>query len=120
MENQDEKPKFPVTFDKCPVCGSTERITDSVKAEEVAKGKLAPDAELVVLGLPVPITDQHHVYSSITIPMLMCLSTICAKCGAVYCVSASRQDGQPKFQPSTPPGPTSPFMNRTQRRHPTP
>lgn len=35
--------EFPLTYDKCPICGGKERVLENIANEEKAKGKLSKD-----------------------------------------------------------------------------
>ena len=86
-ENEDEKTiSFPLTFDKCPSCGSTDRIANIIGEQEKAKGKIRKIATCVAFMQTMIITDP--VIAVISAPSLTIGYDVCAECGTVYCVFA--------------------------------
>lgn len=88
--------KFPLTFDKCPSCGSAERIANVIGEEEKAKGKITKTAMCVAFLQTIIITDP--VKSVLSAPALTTGYDVCAKCGAVYCVFAEVTNAQPHIK----------------------
>lgn len=127
LKPQDEL-KFPMKFDKCPVCGSTKRIAETLRDEEAAKGKVPKDCLMVVLQAVTPITEMKTIMLGLSIvPLLTCQIDICADCGTLYSIAVHKQDiptGElqkmmgiaPQPRPIPPLGPQ--IFNRQQRRHP--
>ncbi len=91
-------PAFPLTFDKCPACGSTERIAESIGEQEKAKGKIRETARFAVFTQAVIIADPTRIV--ISAPMLNAGYDVCMKCGAVYCTFAELTTAQPRFKGS--------------------
>ena len=92
MGEKTEQPselKFPLDFAKCPNCGSTQRLADSVMKAEVARGRPLGKSIAVAavfqaaIGTPTLIGQQ--------IPMLSVFADFCVNCGALYCVHAEVQ-----------------------------
>ncbi len=80
----DTKPKFPMVFDKCPSCGSEERIANSVLKSEQANGKLKDVKAAFLFQQQSLIAPQNMRFLSA--PMIMTFYDACAKCGTVFCV----------------------------------
>ena len=81
------------SFDKCPACGSTERIVAQADKELQDAGRIkvlpnqrhVPGLPLqVALGAPSALMSQQYV--------LRATWDICAKCGAPHYVEADLQD----------------------------
>jgi len=126
QETQDEGLKFPITHDACPVCGRLRSITQRVRDEEVAKGKVPKDLPVVALRAVSPITEMKTILLGLSIvPVLTHELDVC-ECGIVYSVNSVRQDmptsdvqkmlgivAQPRQAPISGFNP----LNRQQRRH---
>ena len=89
-----EQPKkelaFPIITDKCPVCGSTERVAQIVGEEEATKGKLPKGTPMSLLTSPSVMADMKAIMLSIgKVTVLISIFDVCANCHAVY---ASRID----------------------------
>lgn len=83
-----EKGRFPIIVEKCPNCGSTERMAKlAYDQEAVVKGKappaLAADAAVIVTPLFQP------AMAVLTVPSLIKRYDDCARCGTRYCVEAT-------------------------------
>jgi hypothetical protein len=109
-KNVDEKSRFPMTFDKCPSCGSTKRVAGMIGDEEKAKGRIRKEGLAVAFIQQVVINDP--TITVLSAPALMTYYDICADCGDVYCVMA--QIGKAQSKPMNMP----PLGNRQERRHP--
>jgi len=92
----DEKSRFPMTFDKCPSCGSTARVAGMIGEEEKAKGKIRKAGIAVAFIQQVVISDPSIFVLSA--PALITYYDICAECGAVYCVLAQLGKAQPQMK----------------------
>ena len=104
--------KFPLTWDKCPVCGSTERVADKIREEKIAAGKWRPELAACIQQWIVPFIDpvKTPMFPGITkVTVLSVLVDICAnpKCGAIYCKKIEMQEtipqGGPGHQPTMKP-----------------
>jgi len=92
QETQDEGLKFPIVHDKCPVCGRPRSITQRVRDEEVAKGRVPKDMPVVALRAVSPITEMKTILLGLSIvPVLTHELDVC-ECGVVYSVNSVRQD----------------------------
>lgn len=76
------------TFDKCPHCGSTERVAESIIGPMREKGLVKKDAKSGAIISPVHLGNPHAMLQALTIPSLLTIADICAKCGTIYCVYA--------------------------------
>jgi len=90
--------KFPLTFEKCPSCGSTRRIAGEMLKQEQAKGKLT--------DIKVTFLFRHQSLMAnpsgrfISAPMIHSFYDTCVECGTVYCIVATVQavmPGMPKM-----------------------
>ena len=86
--------EFPVQFDKCPACQSTRKITDAIREEEIAKGKMSPDTVLYIGQTATPILDPKRALALISVPVIIAYYNICFDCGCYYCVRADKIQGQ--------------------------
>lgn len=82
-----EQSRFPIIIEKCPNCGSTERMVQLFYDEEVAKGKVKP-ARAADVGIIVTPLFQPTM-AVLTVPTLLKRYDDCARCGARYCVEAT-------------------------------
>lgn len=120
MAEKVKKLKFPMDFDKCPVCGSHRRVVDEVKKEEIAKGKIRPEKKAALTKMGVAVTDAVKIKGVLTVPLVTAMVDICADCGALYAVQVDRTEEDPgKFAviQQTPVMPTAgklkiPFMGQ--------
>ena len=125
QETQDEGLKFPIVHDACPVCGRARPITQIVRDEEAAKGRVPKDLPVAAINAVAPVTEMKTILLGLSIvPVLTHQLDVC-ECGAVYAVNSVRQDmptGDLQKvmgivrQPQQPP-PGFPGQNRQQRRH---
>ena len=83
---------FPMTWEKCPVCGDTRQVANEVKEEQKAKGKIGPGFNTAIAMLNSLILDPRKIVGQLTAPILTSYLDICAKCGVVYCVRIDRQE----------------------------
>lgn len=101
---------FPLKWDKCPVCGSTRRVVETVKDEAAAKGKVGQDLKTALIQVQLPVIDPRKVSSQLTATILTAFIDICQDCGAAYCIEMNRSE-QPinvKVVGQLPPGHQSP------------
>lgn len=79
---------FPIKFDKCPVCGSTERVAEIAGDELKAAGRMSKDSRIVMFATNTPIVDATRLLSHVMAPTLISLYDVCAnpKCGNFYCI----------------------------------
>ena len=127
QETPNQGLKFPIMHDKCPHCGSTQRVAETVANEEVAKGKLSKDIRIVAMRAITPVADIKIIMMGLSIvPVLTFEFDQCAnpECGAFYPVATNRQDMpasevQKMMGIAPQPPQTLGFqgLNRQQRRH---
>lgn len=82
----------PITYDKCPHCNSTERVTKVAWDEEVAKGKLPKEITPSLGTVTLPLIDQRKPPPAF-FSILACYFDICLKCGTMYCWRIERRSG---------------------------
>lgn len=86
---------FPLEFSKCPACQSTCKITDIIREEEIAKGKMSPDIVLYIGRTITPLLDpSKRALAVFSVPGIVAYYNICAECGCYYCVRAEKAQGQ--------------------------
>lgn len=92
------------------MCGTNERIVGQVWQEEVEKGKVRREIH--------PSCNTHHVAvadparpPTLTVPILVFLEDVCAKCGTRYIYRVELTQGQPAMGP---PGKIPPSSFSTQ------
>jgi len=93
--------KFPMTFDKCPMCGCEETITQVAWAEEAEKGKVVKDTPVAAQHLQIPLMDPKKP-PLLTVGILLIQADFCAGCGMLYSRNAQTITGQVNMGP--PPG----------------
>ena len=107
--------KFPITFDKCPNCGSNKRIAEIVTNEEIEKGRIEPGNKTAFMIAKTVITDPKtlkFIISSKEVVVLLGAFDACADCGTLYCISASKGTGTVGTQAMTPTGKMPPGFGR--------
>lgn len=121
MNTEKKHPPFLVTHEKCPVCGSTERLGQQV-VDELKKDKALPEAFAYAgVTLQAPLFDPMHppsiLATAFTIKGLILCIDVCANpdCGVVYCTRFDVVDRPAQIVPQPPPGQQG--LNRQQRRH---
>lgn len=98
---------FPMTWEKCPVCGDTRQVANEVKEEQKAKGKIGPGFNTAIAMLNSLILDPRKIVGQLTAPILTSYLDICAKCGVVYCVHIDRLEQNLSVKPSAPEKPSA-------------
>lgn len=101
---------FPMKFDKCPVCGSTERIAEMEGNSLKAAGRMKKDAKVVMYTIQTPIVDATRILHSAIAPILISFYDECSKCGNFYCTEVNKVMAQVDVQPqkiNMPPPPGS-------------
>lgn len=80
------KSKFPMEFNKCPICGCLDTTCRlAYKQEVVDKGK-GPEAFASSEKRPVPLLDPRS--AMLSVPALLEHYDTCARCGMRYCTKA--------------------------------
>ena len=95
QETQNEGLTFPIVHDKCPMCGWTKKVTETMRDEAAAAGKVPKDCHMVAMRAVTPITEIQTIMRGLSIvPVLTYEFDVCANpdCGAFYCVQILRQD----------------------------
>lgn len=105
-EKKEEEVKFPLGFNKCPVCGSTRGVVNSVVEREKAKGKVGKEKRLG-LALVALVWDMSKVV--LEYPIIMVAAEMCADCGALYGGQALEMKGTPPGPGQNVPGGMKPF-----------
>ena len=86
--------KFPLTFERCPNCGGTRRLAQSILEQEKEKGKILGEEVKAAIFTPPPtiITDPRAI--SLSSPAIVTHYDVCIEkvgdglCGTLYCVRA--------------------------------
>ena len=103
MPEEEKELKFPLTWSKCPNCGSTRRIAGEIIEQERKKGRIGEGVTAVsFVAPPIMIADPRKII--LASPMLMTFYDVCADCGTLYCVRAEMKTVTPKIKPANPPG----------------
>ncbi len=79
-----EKLNFPLTFDKCPLCGDDRTVARMVADGEVDKGKITPGMATGTGIGSMSIADPTKTV--LVAPALTWLKDICVGCGFEYVV----------------------------------
>lgn len=99
--------KFPLDFTKCPVCGSTERLAETLVKQEQENSKIGKDAKPFLFQEQTLIMDPRKVVLSF--PVALSFYDVCLNCGTVYCVHAELARGTPQMKQAPPGGNMKPF-----------
>ena len=96
------------TFDKCPVCGSTERFVG-----DIAKEQGLENAEMYGINcMPSkimfggPVVDQKKMAGALigaTFPFFAAPLDACSNCGCVYTIRQEIHAAKKSITPATPP-----------------
>ena len=112
----DNEQQIIAEFDKCPGCGSTNRLAGSVADEQKAKGLLGEDWKLGIYQMGGVIVDPNKVNQMLVgtkVPVVSALVDVCMDCGMIFAVRLVR--GEKSLQavqmPPLPPGSSLPPMS---------
>lgn len=96
--------KFPMEFNKCPICGCPDTVCQIATEELKEKGKILRGAFVSLEKVIVPLEQPHLVA---TVSLLVCHYDVCAECGTRYCTRVDRTTGmaQPIMGPGKGPPP---------------
>jgi len=97
---------YPVRFDKCPNCGSNQRIVEEKVSSEIAKGNLPPGTRIPALVSQAPIYNPQMVTKLIAsrpVNILVGFYDVCADCGTLYCIEMLEQSALMSVKPNNPP-----------------
>jgi hypothetical protein len=103
-------------FDRCPNCGSSEKLMESIADEQRKKGLIGKDVKYGLHELGGPVLDGRMVGKLLIgskVPEAYCLLDCCLACGTIYATRITRGElpaysrrkpgkGLPPFQ--MPPG----------------
>ena len=81
--------RFPLVFEKCPYCGSSEKVIGSVIGELIANGRAGEDT---VSGVALQLVIADPRRAMLATPVMTVMEDICAKCGARYTVRIDVQE----------------------------
>lgn len=96
MTTGDEKLRVEVIkrFDKCPDCGSTDRMMDRLGKEMKEQGLISEDMEVGLVEVGGPLVDPTKVGQMLTVsvrPGIFALRDICIGCGRQVTVKIERK-----------------------------
>lgn len=99
-----EEIKYPLNFDKCPVCGSERRVANEVMRGEKEKNKISPGAKAFLFNHKTVIADQRVV--QLSVPAVLSFYDVCVDCGTLFCVHVDVKVAMPgpDQEPQRPPG----------------
>lgn len=86
--------KFPLTFDKCPNCGSTRRVANEVLQKQKDEGKIAPGVNAFIARHQSLIVDPRRTWLSA--PIITTFYDTCVDCGTLYCTHANLATAMPQ------------------------
>ena len=102
MMTEQEKLKFPMSFTKCPACGSEIRLVETAMKEN-----LQPAQKTTMHMFGVALTDQVGAVILPTVPVLMIFTDVCVDCGCLYVTHVEKMVG--RAQRPGPPGQEIPW-----------
>jgi len=108
MADENHELKFPLDFEQCKVCGSTELVIKSLIDKEKAKGKIGADAKPALMTLNALIADMRK--PMLAPPVVAVFVDICAKCGTLRCVHAEIGTAKVQIKPGQLLPPNIPFI----------
>lgn len=99
----EEKTKYPIKFEACPSCGSTDRVAQGEADKETSKGNLGVGTKIAVLISKTIVFNPADttIIANREVPMLMGFYDVCAKCGTVYCIEMQKETAMVGPQPPT-------------------
>ena len=74
------------TFDKCPSCGSTNKIAQGIIDDLKKEGKIRSQMGGAAMVTMVILMDP--AVGTLRVTQLTTMYDICAECGALYCILA--------------------------------
>lgn len=87
-----EESKFPMVFNKCPICGCPDRICQLAYNEEVKKGRAQESLASDVGRIMTPLNSPSKAILFVNV--LVKHYDDCAKCGMRYCIKAEVVQGK--------------------------
>jgi len=111
LKENEKELKFPKEFKKCPGCGSTKRIAQTVGDQEKSKGKIAKDTIIVIEQKGSLVYNPFSMIAVLSAPLIISNYDVCAKCGMYYCVYSDMKMVNPQSVNigQQPPGATGPL-----------
>ena len=106
---------YPIRFESCPSCGSTEKFGEIETQEEIVKGNLPQDSKTAIMLSKTMIfnpKDNRVLLFRKQVPVLIGVFDVCCNCGCLYCVEMQRGTGVVEPQVGPPGGDTSPFFGK--------
>ena len=100
-------------FKQCPVCGSVNRVCETMAQELIKEGKAKEDFTFSFAAGGGPCIDQRladRIPIGGRIPVIHAIFDICGDCGCYYAIKIQWLEGKKTIAPSQ--------LNRIQRRHP--
>ena len=91
-----EETKYPVDFEKCAQCGSTETLIGSELEAMKADHKMPPQAKAGLGTFQVPLANPLGI--SLSVPVFTAHIDACLKCGTVRVVHVEKTMGQMKME----------------------
>ncbi len=74
-------------FDKCPICGSPDRLAGDAAKGAIKRGFFEKDAEVAMIEMRKAMIDVRKlqaVLSGSTLPQARCAIDMCTNCGNIY------------------------------------
>lgn len=106
-----EQSRFPIVFEKCPICGSKETLTRLAWDEEAEKGRVNKDTSVAAEHIATPLIDPKKP-PVLSASILFQHFDTCANCGTRYCTKADIGTGPVTMKQhplgTVPPGPGMP------------
>lgn len=90
------------TFDKCPVCGSTERLAGNALKYMKEKGWAGPDADFYIqriVGSPIDQKLMSKIPIGSKLPTIWAGLDVCLNCGCVYATRIMESWGVASIRP---------------------
>lgn len=85
-------------FNKCPKCGSSERIAGRAAKRAEKRGLFEKDAVVAMGEFVTTMVDPRRIPSLLagaTVPQVRQALDSCAICGATYCIRADEHEVEP-------------------------
>ena len=86
--------EYPIKFDKCPNCGSTNRLIQGEVDKSIEDGDLKPETKIPILATRALLYNPDvapRVYGfTKEVPVILAYFDVCSDCGTLYCVAAEK------------------------------
>jgi hypothetical protein len=83
LEHKDVKPVYPINIDKCPVCGSSLRVTQKIVDDNHYNMGIKEGEPIGTLTI-TPLAGASKIITSLLIPCIMRWYDDCAVCFTHY------------------------------------